>query len=246
MGLAPRGWFLFCRIRIARRCRYRHNAGDWLAVARSLCGVTEDCLGRRSPTNAPSTMQRISSEATPIMTVATRTSTPDGMARIEGGTFRMGSDVHYPEERPAHSATVDRFWIDRHTVTNADFAEFAAASGYVTFAERPLDPALYPGARPELLTPGSAVFRMPNRPVRPRDMRDWWEYVPTRGLAASGRARQHHRRAGTRTCRACRVRGRRHLRRMGRQGSADGSRMGVRRTRRAGWRGVLLGRRVHT
>jgi formylglycine-generating enzyme len=101
-----------------------------------------------------------------------------GMTRIAGGTFRMGSDVAYPEERPAHNVTVDGFWVDTYTVTNADFATFIAATGYVTFAERPLDPALYPGARPELLRPGSAVFRMPRRPVRPRDMLDWWEYVP--------------------------------------------------------------------
>jgi len=102
----------------------------------------------------------------------------DGMAQIAGGTFRMGSDVAYPEERPAHSVTVDGFWIDRHAVTNTDFAAFIAATAYVTCAERPLDPALYPGARPELLKPGSAVFTMPNRPVRPRDLRDWWTYLP--------------------------------------------------------------------
>jgi formylglycine-generating enzyme len=53
-----------------------------------------------------------------------------------------------------------------------------AATNYVTFAERPLDPALYPGARPDLLTPGSAVFHMAARPMQPRDMRDWWAYVP--------------------------------------------------------------------
>src|SRR5271170_5859738 len=87
--------------------------------------------------------------------------TPDGMARIVGGTFRMGSDLHYSEERPAHHVTVDGFSIDRHAVTNTDFAAFIAATGYVTFAERPLDPTLYPGARPEMLVPGSAVFRLP-------------------------------------------------------------------------------------
>lgn len=103
---------------------------------------------------------------------------PDNMVLIAGGTFRMGSDVHYPEEGPAHPATVDGFWIDRHTVTNADFARFVEATGYVTFAERPLDAALYPGAKPELLKPGSAVFRMPPRPVRPRNMLDWWQYEP--------------------------------------------------------------------
>jgi sulfatase modifying factor 1 len=106
------------------------------------------------------------------------TRSPDDMARIAAGTFRMGLNVHYPEERPAHSMTVDAFWIDRHAVTIADFATFVAATGDVTFTERPLDPALHPGPRPELLTPGSAVFRMPGRPVRPRDLRDRWEYVP--------------------------------------------------------------------
>jgi len=90
----------------------------------------------------------------------------------------MGSDAHYPEERPAHGVTVDNFLIDRYAVTNADFAAFVAATGDVTFAERPLDPTLYPGGRPELLKRGSAVFHMPARPVRPRDLRDWWEYVP--------------------------------------------------------------------
>ncbi len=103
---------------------------------------------------------------------------PAGMARIPGGTFRMGSDVDYPEEGPAHRVTVDAFWIDRYAVTNADFSTFVSATKYITVAERPLDPALYPGALPELLKPGSAVFRMPPRPVRPRDLRDWWEYVP--------------------------------------------------------------------
>ncbi len=110
-----------------------------------------------------------------------RTVMPKGMAQIAGGTLRMGSDVHYPEERPAHSVTVDGFWIDRYAVTNADFAAFIAATGYVTFAERPLDPALYPEARPELLRPGSAVFRMPSRPVRPRDLRDLHAAQPARG-----------------------------------------------------------------
>ena len=87
----------------------------------------------------------------------------------------MGSDTHYPDEG---RVTMDAFRIDRHGVTNANFAAFVAATGYVTFAERPLDPALYPGAQPDLLTPGSAVFHMPARRQQPRDLRDWWSYVP--------------------------------------------------------------------
>ena len=59
------------------------------------------------------------------------------MIRIPGGTFRMGSDYHYPEEAPAHAVTVDSFWIDPTPVTNAQFRSFIQASGYVTWAEIP-------------------------------------------------------------------------------------------------------------
>src|SRR6185503_14297971 len=76
---------------------------------------------------------------------------PEGMARIPGGTFRMGSDVHYPEEAPAHNVRVDGFFIDRHAVTNADFRKFVEATAYVTLAERPANAADYPDAKPELL-----------------------------------------------------------------------------------------------
>ena len=82
---------------------------------------------------------------------------PDGMVWIPGGTFQMGSDHHYAEEAPAHPVTVDGFWIDPHPVTNAEFARFVRATGHVTVAERPADPARYPGARPELLMPASSV-----------------------------------------------------------------------------------------
>ena len=60
----------------------------------------------------------------------------------------MGSTSFYPEEAPVHTATVGAFAVERHPVTNAQFAEFVADTGYVTVAEQPLDPALYPGCRP--------------------------------------------------------------------------------------------------
>ena len=82
------------------------------------------------------------------------------MAWIPAGTFRMGSGEHYPEEAPARSATVQGFWIDRYQTTNRQFVEFADETGYVTVAERPLDPSDYPGAPPENLVPGSLVFTM--------------------------------------------------------------------------------------
>jgi sulfatase modifying factor 1 len=102
----------------------------------------------------------------------------EGMVWIPGGTFLMGSDRHYPEERPAHRVSVDGFWMDAHAVTNDEFARFVAATGYVTVAERAPDPADYPGAKPELLVPGSAVFPKPARRVDLRNPYEWWAYVP--------------------------------------------------------------------
>src|ERR1700683_1656134 len=81
------------------------------------------------------------------------------MAWIPGGTFRMGSNEHYPEEGPAHNVTVDGFMIDRRPVTNAEFARFVDATGHVTLCERAPDAAAYPGADPALLVPASVVFR---------------------------------------------------------------------------------------
>jgi len=104
--------------------------------------------------------------------------THDGMIALPGGVFTMGSDVHYAEEAPAHPVTVDPFRIDALPVTNAQFARFVAATGHVTLAETAPDPALYPGADPALLTPASAVFVRPDRPVDPRAGASWWALIP--------------------------------------------------------------------
>ena len=66
------------------------------------------------------------------------------MIRIPGGQFVMGSDAFYPEEAPAHRAEIAAFELDRHPVTNAQFAAFVAATDYVTVAERSLDQTEYP------------------------------------------------------------------------------------------------------
>jgi formylglycine-generating enzyme len=79
---------------------------------------------------------------------------PD-MVWIPGGTFRMGSDRHYPEEAPVHRVTVAGFLIDRTPVTNREFRKFVNATGYVTFAEIPPKPEDYPGALPRMLKAGS-------------------------------------------------------------------------------------------
>jgi formylglycine-generating enzyme len=81
------------------------------------------------------------------------------MVWIPGGTFRMGSEEFYVEERPVHEVAVNGFWIDRYAVTNEQFARFVAETGYLTVAERPLNSADFPGAPVENLVPGSMVFR---------------------------------------------------------------------------------------
>jgi formylglycine-generating enzyme len=99
------------------------------------------------------------------------------MAWIPGGAFTMGSDHHYPEERPARRAAVDGFWLDRTPVTNAEFARFVDASGYVTFAEIPPRAEDYPGAPPENLQAGSMVFVPTDGPVPLDQPNYWWDFI---------------------------------------------------------------------
>jgi formylglycine-generating enzyme required for sulfatase activity len=100
------------------------------------------------------------------------------MVSVPGGTFAMGSEAFYAEEAPVHRVTVDAFQIDRHPVTVREFRRFVRETGYVTVAERPLDPADYPGADPSLLKPGSLVFQKAPHRVSLRDHTRWWAYVP--------------------------------------------------------------------
>lgn len=91
------------------------------------------------------------------------------MVWVEGGSFTLGEDPLYPEEGPPREVALNGFWISSTEVTNAQFAEFVAATGYLTEAER--DPPALPGAPPEMLEPGSAVFRVPSE-----DNPNWWAW----------------------------------------------------------------------
>jgi formylglycine-generating enzyme required for sulfatase activity len=101
----------------------------------------------------------------------------EGMCRVEGSTFRMGSDKHYPEEAPVHRVTVDGFWIDRTPVTNRQFKEFVKATGHVTVAEQVPDAKDYPGALPHMLYAGSLVFSPPPGPVNLKIWSQWWTFL---------------------------------------------------------------------
>lgn len=111
-----------------------------------------------------------------------------GMAWVPGGEFLMGSDsrLSQPNERPAHHVRVRGFWMDETHVTNAQFAAFVAATGYVTTAEQTprwedLAAQLPPGTPrppPSAMVPGAMVFVGTDKPVDLRDWSQWWQYVP--------------------------------------------------------------------
>lgn len=109
-----------------------------------------------------------------------------GMRRLPGGVFRMGSDVHYPEEAPSRLVEVAPFWMDATPITNRQFAAFVEATGHVTTAERPPHAADHPNAEPSRLQPGSAVFTPPAAAVPLDDPQAWWRYR----LGANWRAPQ--------------------------------------------------------
>ena len=97
------------------------------------------------------------------------------MVRIPSGTFAMGSERYYPEEAPVRRVRVDSFWIDEAPVTNAEFADFVAATGHITLAEIPPNPQDYPGMLPELAVAGSLVFEPTAGPVDLGGLQ-WWDF----------------------------------------------------------------------
>jgi formylglycine-generating enzyme required for sulfatase activity len=101
----------------------------------------------------------------------------NNMILIPGGTFRMGSDTHYPEEAPAHRVHVNSFWIDKTPVTNRQFSTFVKATGHVTFAELLPDPKDYPDTLPHMLYAGSFVFEPQGHPADLRDPSRGWKFM---------------------------------------------------------------------
>lgn len=104
---------------------------------------------------------------------------PSDMVLIPGGNFTIGSnDPSYEEERAATDVTVDRFCIDRTEITNAQFAKFVAATGYVTIAERPLSKEQFPDLPDDQRSPGSLVFQMAKPGAKSVPILSWWHWTP--------------------------------------------------------------------
>lgn len=106
----------------------------------------------------------------------TETLTP--LLQIPGGTLAMGSTEHYPEEAPVVPVVVTGFGLERHPVTNAQFARFVEATGYLTVAERRLEGPVYAELSEEERAPGGLVFTGTPGPVDLSNWRLWWTWVP--------------------------------------------------------------------
>lgn len=112
----------------------------------------------------------------------------EGMVWIPGGEFIMGSDSRLANrnEKPAHTVRVSGFWMDKTDVTNAEFAAFVKATGYVTTAEKKPDwetlkvqlPQDVPKPSDDQLVPGAMVFVGTEDPVPLDDASRWWRFVP--------------------------------------------------------------------
>ena len=101
----------------------------------------------------------------------------EGMVRIPGGSFTMGSQLFYPEEAPLRRVKIDNFWIDETPVTNRQFGRFVEETGYRTLAEIAPDPRDYPGMLPEMAKAGSLVFHKTGGPVDMSNPANWWRFT---------------------------------------------------------------------
>jgi sulfatase modifying factor 1 len=169
------------------------SAGRILLLVLCICGIVMDRSVGTQKAAAPSgppmqcdrgmsrhSLQTVAAvhvaEAAAPVDLSTPKNVPNGMAWIPGGRFWMGTD-HMEDAHPVHQVEVKGFWMDRTDVTNEEFARFVKATGYVTIAERPLDPKEFPNLAPADLAPGSVVFTPPANPISLENPLAWWKFV---------------------------------------------------------------------
>ena len=146
-----------------------------------LCAIVVTSLFGISCTNE-SPKQNTSKATTP-----TKLPKENGMIRIPTGTLEMGGDNDQadPNEFPKHPVEISAFWMDETEVTNAQFAEFVQATGYITVAERPISweamqkelPPGTPKPPDSLLQPGALVFHPTDQPVPLDNPGLWWRWT---------------------------------------------------------------------
>lgn len=124
----------------------------------------------------------------PIRTSSETSDSLEPMILIPKGTFMMGAtelDFALSRELPTHEVIVDSFFMDMHEVTNEAFRRFVEETGYITYAERPIDWNVLKSQLPEgtpkppdsLLLPGSMVFQGNTEVFSMSDHSQWWEWV---------------------------------------------------------------------
>ena len=179
--------------------KHRNWIWTWrfLLVALAICSIAQNRAGgsqsgsTETPQLQSGTMMQCDSglsrhalhTATLVETLPTTSkdaseprSAPPGMIWIPGDRFWMGTE-HMEDAKPIHEVEVNGFWMDRTDVTNKEFARFVKATGYVTIAERPLDPKEFPSLAAEDLVQGSVVFTPPPGPVPLDHPLAWWSFV---------------------------------------------------------------------
>ena len=103
------------------------------------------------------------------------------MVWVPGGSFLMGSEDFYPEEQPVHRGAGGRVLDGRPSGNQRRISPLRQGHRPRDRGRAPPDPADYPDADPDLLVPGSLVFRPTSGPVDLRDWRNWWAWVPGAG-----------------------------------------------------------------
>jgi formylglycine-generating enzyme required for sulfatase activity len=113
---------------------------------------------------------------------------PPGMVWVPAGRFTMGSRdrLSRPNEQRLRTVELDGFFIDATEVTNAQFAEFVKATGYITTAEKAprledIMSQVAPGTPPppkEALVAGALVFKPTDGPVPLERFDFWWHWTP--------------------------------------------------------------------
>src|SRR3954469_26008817 len=153
-------------------CNNQQGASGPEAANASLAAKKDTCIACKQPSSRKALINASFKETSNVSSAPSTA----GMVLIKGGTFQMGSN-DFPDSKPVHAVTVNSFYMDEHEVTNAQFAAFVKATGYVTVAEQPLNPADYPGVPADKLVPGSAVFTPPSHAVSLDNPMQWWMYA---------------------------------------------------------------------
>ena len=177
-----------------------------------------------------------------MLETTTTPASAEGLTWLAGGTFLMGSEDFYPEERPVRPVQVDGFWIEPHAVTVEAFRRFVAATGHVTVAER----GRTLRGRLSRRRPRAARARLAGLPAAAR--------APSTSTTTARGGRTWPARTGANPKgpvptstpapapgHACGVRRRGRVRGLGRALAPDRGRVGVRRTRRARRRPLCVG-----